>query len=81
MVECEQVEVLVRISKDIQKELKRGDGIISEVEEGVDSARARLGQTMKRLQKIIDSGGSNHMCHLCIFILVFLFVVFKVFLR
>lgn len=75
----DKVDLLKTLAIDFNKEAKDQNKMLDEMEGDFDGTGTFLAGTMSRLDKMINTGGSNHMCYLVIFIfVVFMFLYFAI---
>eukprot|EP00639_Heterosigma_akashiwo_P000535 CAMPEP_0194579012 /NCGR_PEP_ID=MMETSP0292-20121207/13225_1 /TAXON_ID=39354 /ORGANISM="Heterosigma akashiwo, Strain CCMP2393" /LENGTH=116 /DNA_ID=CAMNT_0039431831 /DNA_START=132 /DNA_END=482 /DNA_ORIENTATION=+ len=70
----DSVAMLKDLSNDIGAEVKRQNAYLDGMGNQMDGTSALLGNTMKKLSTMLQSGGGKHMCYLIAFI-VFVFLV------
>ena len=72
-----KVSALRNITTEIRTEAKAQNDLLTRLEDDFGSAGVMLSGTLKRLQGMFETGGSNHMCYLIAFIFsLFMFIYF-----
>ncbi len=74
-----KVDILKSLAIDFRNEAKDQNKMLDDMEGDFDGTSTFLAGTMSRMEKMLNTGGSNHMCYLILFIfLVFMFIYFAI---
>jgi len=72
-----KVEQLMNMTRDINTQLKSDNTTLTSIDEDFSHTNTSLSGTMSRLEHMINTGGSKHMCYLIFFVFfVFVFIYY-----
>ncbi len=75
-----KVSSLKHLTNEIGRESKEQNRLLDDMEDDFTTAGGMLNATMKRLTNMMNTGSSNHMCYLVVFIFglfMFMYLVLK----
>ena len=73
---AEKVAALKGISIDIRKEVRDQNEFLDRASNTFDKTGSLLGGTVKKVQQMLASGGSKHMCYLICFVVFVFFLLY-----